>query len=61
MIYAGSITGLNTIKKTGKGDVFIPGSLKVIKKAGGLGHRPYLSRYYVEGRPQCRTLRVHGL
>jgi molybdate transport system substrate-binding protein len=36
VIYAGSITCLNTIKKTGKGDVFIPGSLEVIKKAGGL-------------------------
>ena len=36
MIYAGSLTCLNTIRKTEKGDVFIPGSFEVIENAGGL-------------------------
>jgi len=36
IIYAGSITCLNTIKQTEKGDVFIPGSTLVIKEAGAL-------------------------
>ena len=36
IIFAGSITCLNTIKRTEKGDVFIPGSIHVIKKEGAL-------------------------
>ena len=36
MIYAGSITCLNTIRQTKKGDVFIPGSVLIIKEAGDL-------------------------
>ena len=34
MIYAGSITLLKTIEDTKKGDIFIPGSIRTIKKAG---------------------------
>jgi len=36
IIYAGSDTLLTTLKNTQKGDVFIPGSLSYIKRAGGL-------------------------
>ena len=36
IIYAGSVTCLNTIKQTEKGDVFIPGSVMVVKQAGAL-------------------------
>jgi len=36
IIYAGSVTCLNTIKQTEKGDVFIPGSVLVVKEAGAL-------------------------
>jgi molybdate transport system substrate-binding protein len=36
IIYAGSQTLLTTIKKTGKGDVFIPGSASYIEQAGDL-------------------------
>ena len=36
IIYAGSVTCLNTIKQTEKGDVFIPGSVLNIKEAGAL-------------------------
>jgi molybdate transport system substrate-binding protein len=34
IIYAGSITCLNTIRQTEKGDVFIPGSVTILKAAG---------------------------
>jgi molybdate transport system substrate-binding protein len=36
IIYAGSVTCLNTIRQTEKGDVFIPGSVLVIKEADAL-------------------------
>ena len=36
IIYAGSVTCLNTIKQTEKGNVFIPGSVLIIKEAGTL-------------------------
>jgi len=36
IIYAGSVTCLNTIRQTEKGDVFIPGSVLVIKETGTL-------------------------
>nr|MDA3835403.1 substrate-binding domain-containing protein [Spirochaetales bacterium] len=36
IIYAGCITCLNTIRQTKKGDVFISGSVLVIKEAGAL-------------------------
>ncbi len=34
--YAGSVTCLNTIRQTEKGDVFIPGSVMIVRKAGAL-------------------------
>jgi len=36
IIYAGSVTCLTTIRQTEKGDVFIPGSVMIIKGAGDL-------------------------
>jgi molybdate transport system substrate-binding protein len=36
IIYAGSCTCLKTIQETRKGDIFVPGSSRAIKKAGGL-------------------------
>jgi molybdate transport system substrate-binding protein len=36
MVYAGSETLLKTIKKTGKGDIFIPGSVNFIRASGEL-------------------------
>jgi len=44
IIYAGSNTLLSTIQKTRKGDVFIPGSVFYIKKAGDLAaHSQYVA------------------
>lgn len=46
IIYAGSDTLLSTIQKTKKGDVFIPGSLHYIKKAGDLvAYSHYVARH----------------
>ena len=36
IVYAGSITCLNTIRQTERGDVLIPGAVMVIKEAGAL-------------------------
>jgi molybdate transport system substrate-binding protein len=46
VIYAGSDTLLSTIQKTKKGDVFIPGSLHYIEKAGDLvASSQYIARH----------------
>jgi len=46
IVYAGSDTLLSTINRTKKGDVFIPGSLSYIKKAGDIiAYDKYVARH----------------
>jgi len=47
--YAGSNTLLNTLRNTRKGDVFIPGSLAFIKKAGELAGTPQYVAQHIPG------------
>lgn len=49
IIYAGSDTLLTTLKNTHKGDIFIPGSLSYIKKAGKLVAAKHYVAQHVPG------------